>query len=311
VQHRGEGGCSIGILSRNAALYSTRRLVEAAQAQGHAVRVLDTLACGVSVGGERGALLYGGETLGGLDVVIPRIGASVTGHGLAVVRQLELAGVAVLNGSEAIATSRDKLRCLQRLAGLGLRVPASVLVGPGGDLAAALRRVGGLPAIVKLTRGTQGIGVMLAQSRTELESLLGTMHELGQELLLQAFVAESAGSDVRVLVLDGRAVAAMRRTGRRGEFRSNLHRGGAGECLRALPESYRQAAEQAASGVGLGLAGVDLLEGAEGPLVMEVNSSPGFEGLEKACGVDAAGAIIAHAAALARTRPGARHVATG
>jgi len=290
------------LLSRNAALYSSRRLVEAATARGLQARVVDTLHCSVLVGGRKPGLVYEGQLLGNIDVAVPRIGASITGHGLAVVQQLEIAGIPVLNSAHGIAGSRDKLRCLQLLAAQGLAVPRSMLVNADVDLRDAVRRVGGLPVIVKLLRGTQGIGVMLATTMTELETLLPTLRDLGQELLIQQFVAESRGKDVRVLVVGDQAVAAMRRTARKGEFRSNLHRGGAGVAVQ-LPETYAQLAVQAARCVGLRVAGVDLLEGNDGPCVMEVNSSPGFEGLEKATGLDIAGCIMDEALRCAQERP--------
>jgi len=294
----GVGSCRIALLSRNAKLYSTRRLCEAARAAGHEPVVLDTLACEPLVAAGAGAVLFEGRPLAGIDVVVPRIGASVTAHGLAVVEQLELLGVPSVNPAVAIARSRDKLRCLQLLAAAGLDVPRTMLVRDGADLKAAERAMGGLPLVVKLVRGTQGIGVMLARTRDELASMLGTMRDLGQEFVLQEFVAESKGRDVRVLVVGGRVVGAMRRRARKGEFRSNLHRGGEGEAVE-LPEAYARAAVSAARVMGLDVAGVDLLEGKDGPRLIEVNSSPGFEGMEGATGLDVAGLIVAHAASLA------------
>jgi len=289
------------VLSRNPALYSTRRLAEAAARRGHPLRVVDTLKCALVVETGRSTLVSGGAPLAGVDVAVPRIGASITARGVAVVAQLELMGVPVVNGSAAIARSRDKLRCVQDLAGAGVDVPRTVLARSPGDVAEALRLVGGLPVIVKLLRGTQGVGVMIARSEAEIRSLLDTMHELGQELVLQEFVGESEGRDVRVLVVGGRAVAAMRRRARAGEFRSNLHRGGAGEAV-GLPPAYASIAERAARVTGLEVAGVDLLETTAGPRVIEVNSSPGFQGLERATGADIAGLIVEHAAARAANR---------
>ncbi len=287
-------GRRIVVLSRNPKLYSTSRFAQAAAQQGHSIRVVDTLSCSVVVERGQPALLVGGEALTEADVVLPRIGASVTSYGLAVVSQLELMRVPVLNSASAIATSRDKLRCLQLLARYDIDVPRTVMARNKDDLEEAIRRVGGLPAIVKLTRGTQGIGVMIAHSMAELSTLLDTMWELGQEIVLQEFVAESRGRDVRVLVIGDRAVGAMRRTARKGEFRSNIHRGGAGVPI-DLPREYADCAVRAARVVGLEVAGVDLLEGRHGPKVMELNSSPGFEGLETATGLDVAGMIIQHA----------------
>lgn len=291
-------GKRIGVLSRNAKLYTTSRFVEAAERRGHSIRVIDTLSCSIVVEPGRPSLLFEGRDLNDLDVVIPRIGASITAYGLAVVNQFEMMEVPVLNGSSGIARSRDKLRCLQLLARYDIDVPRTILARHGEDLKAAVKRVGGLPAIVKLTQGTQGIGVMIAHTMAELSSILETMRELGQELILQEFVEESKGRDVRVLVVGDRVVGAMRRVARKGEFRSNLHRGGEGEPI-DLPESYQDAAIRAARVVGLEVAGVDLLEGRKGPKVMEINSSPGFEGLEAATGLDIAGLIVDHAARFA------------
>ena len=283
------------VLSRNARLYSTSRLAEAASQQGHSLKVIDTLGCSIVVERGRPALVCQGEELTQVDVVLPRIGASITSYGLAVVSQLELMQVPVLNGAAGISHSRDKLRCLQLLARYDLDVPRTVMARSKDDLKDAVRRIGGLPAIVKLTRGTQGIGVMIAHSMAEISSILDTMWDLGQEIILQEFVTESKGRDVRVLVVGDRAVGAMRRTARKGEFRSNIHRGGEGEPIE-LPPEYVDCAVRAARVVGLEVAGVDLLEGRHGPKVMEINSSPGFEGLEAATGLDIAGMIIQHAA---------------
>ena len=288
----------IVVLSRNAKLYSTSRLQEAAKDRGQRLRVVDTLACTIVVERGRPLVLSDGEELTNAEVIIPRIGASITSYGLAVVNQFELMGVPIVNGSAGIARSRDKLRCLQLLASQGINVPRTVMARSNTDVRGAVRRVGGLPAIVKLTQGTQGIGVMIAHSMAEISSILGTMWDLGQEIILQEFIEESKGRDVRVLVVGGKAVGAMRRTAKKGEFRSNIHRGGEGEAI-DLPPAYAECAEAAAKVVGLEVAGVDLLEAKGGPKVMEVNSSPGFEGLEKATGLDIAGMIIDHAVARA------------
>ena len=289
----------LAILSRKRSLYSTRRLVEAAKARGLRPRVLDVLACDLVLETGHPRLFHRGEELAPPACALPRIGASVTGHGLAVVRQLEALGVPLVNGSRAIECSRDKLRALQLLAEQGVPVPRTVLARGKGDLEALVAQVGGLPAILKLPQGTQGVGVMIAHSMAEVESILTTLRDLGQEILLQEFIAESKGCDVRALVVGGRVVGAMRREARSGEFRSNLHRGGAGRSLE-LDAAFAEAAVRAARGLGLEVAGVDLLESAGGPKVVEVNSSPGFEGLEKATGLDVAGAIVDRAAELAR-----------
>jgi ribosomal protein S6--L-glutamate ligase len=291
----------VAILSRKRSLYSTRRLVEALRARGHRPLVLDTLRCNLILSAGNPRMTFRGVELRGLDVVIPRIGASVTGYGLAVVNHLDMMGVPVLNSAVGIARSRDKLRCLQLLATSGLAIPRTVMARDRSNVPRLLDEVGGLPAVVKLLRGTQGVGVMLASTLAELQGILDTFWDLGQEIVLQEFVAESRGRDIRALVVGGRVVGAMRRKARRGEFRSNLHRGGRGKPVTLNPE-FVEAAVQATRVVGLEVAGVDLLETRRGPTVMEVNSSPGFEGLERATGVDVAGAIVQRALELAEVR---------
>ncbi len=291
----------VAILSRKRSLYSTRRLVEAVKARHHRPLVLDTLRCNLILSRGEPRMTYRGVALRNVHVVIPRIGASITGYGLAVVSQFDMMGVAVLNGAAPIARSRDKLRCLQLLARFGLDIPRTVMARDRSNVPRLLADVGGLPAIVKLVRGTQGVGVMLASTLPELEGILATFSDLGQDIVLQEFIAESRGRDVRAMVVGDRVVAAMRRRAKRGEFRSNLHRGGRGKAAK-LPPSYLEAAVTAARLVGLEVAGVDMLETREGPKVLEVNSSPGFEGLERATGVDIAGAIVDHALAVARAQ---------
>jgi ribosomal protein S6--L-glutamate ligase len=286
------------LLSRKKTLYSTRRLLEAARARGFRTKVVDVLRCNLVIERGRPRILIAAEELSGVAVAVPRIGASVTSAGIAVVRQLEAEGVPVVNGSDAIARSRDKLRSLQHLASAGVEVPRTVLARGGGDVTALVEQVGGLPAILKLIQGTQGVGVMIAHSAAEVESILSTMWDLGQEILLQEFIAESRGRDVRALVVGDRVVGAMRREAKQGEFRSNIHRGAEGTPI-DLPPEYAQAAVRAARVLGLDVAGVDLLEAKSGPKVLEVNSSPGFEGLELATRLDIAGAIADHAARLA------------
>jgi len=295
----------IAILSRKAGLYSTRRLCEAIAARGHEPVVLDTLRCELSVAKGHRTLLYEGAPLPPIDLVIPRVGASITRYGLAVVNQVEAMGIPVLNRAEAIGRSRDKLRCLQVLAQGGVSIPRTVAMRRRGRLGEAVERVGGLPAIVKLLQGTQGVGVMLAHSMEELETLLDTLWNLDQEILLQEFVAEARGRDIRAVVVGGRVVGAMRRiAATAGEFRSNLHRGGRGEPVELSPE-YEEEAIRAARAVGLDVAGVDLLESRDGPKVTEVNSSPGLRGIERALRIDVAGAIVSHGleACLASTSP--------
>jgi len=295
----GQGGKVVAILSRKRSLYSTRRLVEAVKVRGHRALVLDTLRCNLVLARGQPQITFRGVTLDGVDVVIPRIGASITAYGLAVVNQFDMMGVTVLNDSVSIARSRDKLRCLQLLARAGLDIPRTVMARDRTNVARLLRDVGGLPAIVKLIRGTQGVGVMLASTLEELEGIFATFSDLGEEVVLQEFIAESRGRDIRALVVGDRVVSAMRRRAKRGEFRSNLHRGGRGKAL-TLPRAHAEVAVKAAQVVGLRMAGVDLLETRRGPKVMEVNSSPGFEGLEEATGLDIAGAIVEHALALAQ-----------
>jgi ribosomal protein S6--L-glutamate ligase len=286
---------ALAILSRKKSLYSTRRLLEAAKARGFRTRVIDVLRCNLALESGNPRLYHRGKEVRGLSVALPRIGASVTAVGLSVVRQLEAMGVPVVNGSAAIARSRDKLAALQTLAAGGVRIPRTVLARGGGDVKELVAQVGGLPAILKLIQGTQGVGVMIAHSEAEVTSILSTLWDLGQEILLQEFVAEAQGRDVRALVVGDRVAGAMRREARKGEFRSNLHRGGFGKAAQ-LSHEVEEAAVRAARVLGLDVAGVDLLESAAGPKVMELNSSPGFEGLERATGLDIAGEIIAQAA---------------
>ena len=289
---------TLAILSRKKSLYSTRRLLEAGKARGLRARLIDVTRCQLLLETDNPRLFHKGKEVRGVSVAIPRIGASVTQAGLAVARQLEAMGVPLVNGPAAIARSRDKLAALQQLAAAGVRIPRTVLARGGGEVGALVEQVGGLPAILKLIQGTQGIGVMIAHSEAEVTSILGTLWDLGEEILLQEFIAESRGRDIRALVVGDRVVGAMRREARGGEFRSNLHRGGFGSPAELAPE-HAEAAVRAARVLGLDVAGVDLLESDRGPMVMELNSSPGFEGLEKATGIDVAGAIVDFAVRLA------------
>ncbi|HTN52147.1 MAG TPA: RimK family alpha-L-glutamate ligase [Anaeromyxobacter sp.] len=297
------GGLGIAILSRNPRLYSTRRLTEAAAALGHRPRVLDTLRCQMVLGRDRPRIFYLGEELAPADlhVAIPRIGASITGYGLSVVNQLDLMGVTVLNDAIPIARSRDKLRALQLLSRFGIDIPRTVMCRYRDEVADAVQMVGGLPCIIKLIQGTQGVGVMIANTEAEVAGLLDTLWTLGQEILLQELVAESRGKDVRALVVGDRVVAAMRRTARAGEFRSNIHRGGVAEAVE-LGREFAEAAVKAARVIGLEVAGVDMLEARTGPKIMEVNSSPGFEGIEQATGLDVATPYVQHAIDYAHAR---------
>ena len=289
---------TVVILSRKRSLYSTSRLVEAVKARGHRPLVLDTLRCTMILARGAPRMLYRGVEVRGVDVVLPRIGASITGYGLAVVNHFDMMGVPVLNNSVPIARSRDKLRCLQLLARFGIDIPRTVMAHDRSNVARLVGEVGGLPVIIKLLKGTQGVGVMIANTLPEVQTIVDTFLDLGQEIVLQEFIAESRGKDVRALVVGDKVVGAMRRTAKGGEFRSNIHRGGEGTAL-ALSAEYVRTAVEAARIVGLEVAGVDMLEGKEGPKVMEINSSPGFEGLEAATGGDVAGAIIDHALAFA------------
>jgi ribosomal protein S6--L-glutamate ligase len=265
------------------------------------MKVLDTLRCDLVLARDRPRVFYRGEEVAGLDVIIPRIGASITGYGLSVVNQFDMMGVPVLNNSVPIARARDKLRALQLLSRFGIDIPRTVMCRYRDEVPLAVEQVGGLPCIMKLIQGTQGVGVLIASSMSEVEGMLDTLWHLGQEILLQELIEESRGRDLRALVIGDRVVAAMKRTAREGEFRSNIHRGGEAQAV-GLPPDYREAAVKAARVIGLDVAGVDMLESRAGPKIMEVNSSPGFEGLEKATGVDIAALYVAHAVELARAR---------
>lgn len=285
----------LAILSRNGALYSTRRLVEAARAQGHTVRVLDPLRCYLKITPGRFEMHYKGRALAGFDAVIPRIGASITRYGTAVVRQFELMGLYSPNSSDAIARSRDKLRCQQLIAARGLGLPLTVVADSPDDTGDLLTMLGAPPHVVKLNEGTQGNGVVLAESLQASRSVVEAFRTLHANFLVQEFVAEAKGADLRCLVVGKRVVAAMQRQAMVDEFRSNLHRGGQAFAVE-LDDAERNTALQAAAAVGLRVAGVDLLRTKRGPLVLEVNSSPGLEGIEKLSGVNVAGEIIAHVA---------------
>jgi ribosomal protein S6--L-glutamate ligase len=289
---------TVVILSRKRSLYSTRRLVEAVKARGHRPLVLDTLRCSMILARGQPRMLYRGVEVRGVDVVIPRIGASITAYGLAVVNHFDMMGVPVLNNSVPIARSRDKLRCLQLLSRFDIDIPRTVMAHDRSNVTKLVEEVGGLPVIIKLIRGTQGVGVMIASTLPEVQTIVDTFWDLGQEIVLQEFVAESKGRDIRALVVGDRVVGAMRRQAKQGEFRSNIHRGGEGSLVK-LPPEYVETAVKAAHIIGLEIAGVDMLEGHQGPKLMEINSSPGFEGLEGATGEDIAGAMVEHALAFA------------
>ena len=285
----------LAILSRNSKLYSTQRLVAAARERGHIVRVLDPLRCYMKIAPGEFQLNYKGRKLVGVDAVIPRIGASVTRYGTAVLRQLELMGAYSPNSSDAILRARDKLRCHQLLAGEGIGLPTTVFGDNPDDTSDLLSLLGPPPHVIKLIEGSQGNGVVLAEGLSASRSVVEAFRGLYANFLIQEFVAEARGADLRCFVVGERVVAAMHRQAEPGEFRSNLHRGGQASAV-TLSAAEEQTALRAARVMGLEVAGVDLLQSDKGPLVLEVNSSPGLEGIEGASGVDIAGAIIEHVA---------------
>lgn len=281
---------NIGILSRNAALYSTSRLVQAARRRNHNVSVVDYLRAYMEITSTRPEVILSGSRLM-YDAVIPRIGASHTFYGTSVVRQFEMMGIPTANGSVAIEQSRDKLHSMQLLAHAGVPMPVTGFAHNIQDIDLLLEAVGGPPVVIKLLEGTQGLGVVLAETRKAAESVVGAFRQIDANILIQEYIEESNGADTRVLVVGGQAVAAMKRMAPAGEFRSNLHRGGTAVAVE-LTEQQRHIAVEAARIMGLGVAGVDLLQSNHGPVVLEVNSSPGLEGIETATGVDVADQII-------------------
>ena len=281
----------LAILSRAPRAYSTQRLRTAALDRGHTVKVLNTLRFSIDLSGDEPDLQFRGKQLSHYDAILPRIGNSITYFGTAVVRQFEQMDVYTPNPAYGITNSRDKLRATQILSRHNIRMPATTFVRDRADVIPAIERVGGAPVVIKLLEGTQGIGVILAPDRKVAEAIIETLHSTQQNVLIQRFVKESKGRDIRALVVGDRVVAAMRRVAQGDEFRSNVHRGGSVEPV-ALDEEYERTAVQAAQIMGLRVAGVDMLEGNDGPLVMEVNSSPGLEGIETATQLDVAGAII-------------------
>lgn len=282
------------ILSREPRNYSTRRLVEAVRQRGHAARVYDTMRFAIDLDRGQPGLFYKGVDFQDVDVVIPRIGASVTYFGTAVVRQLEQMDIYCVNTSSGIQNSRDKLRSMQILSRHDIGIPPTAFVRGRGDVLPAIERVGGAPVVIKLLEGTQGVGVILADSVKVAEAIIETLQSARQNVLVQKFVAESRGKDIRAFVVGDRVVAAMRRVAQGSEFRSNVHRGGRTEAVE-LPPEYEEAAIRAAQIMNLQVAGVDMLEGRDGPQIMEVNSSPGLEGIEAATSLDIAGAIVDYA----------------
>lgn len=281
----------IAILSRNSKLYSTRRLVEAGKEKGHEVIVVDHLKCSIEIEKRNPKVYFNGAYLDDIDAVIPRIGASVTFYGTAVVRQFEMMKVFTAVESQALVRSRDKLRSLQVLSRAGVGLPKTVFTNYSKDVDHVIEKVGGAPLILKLLEGTQGLGVVLAETQNAASSVIEAFNGLKARVIAQQFIKESGGSDIRAFVVDGVVVGAMKRQGKEGEFRSNLHRGGSAAIIE-LSDDEENTALKAAKAMGLGVAGVDMLQSANGPLVLEVNSSPGLEGIEAATNKDIAKEII-------------------
>ena len=281
----------IALTCRNPKLYSHRRLVEAAEERGHEIDVIDHLRCYINITSNKPTIKYKGEELPKYDAVIPRIGASVTFYGTAVLRQFEMMGTFPLNESVAISRSRDKLRSMQLLARKGVGLPVTVFAHQTSRAEEIVEMAGGAPVVIKLLEGTQGIGVVLGETQKAAESIIQAFSGVGSNILTQQFIKEAGGSDIRCFVIGEKVVAAMKRTGKEGDFRSNLHRGGTAEPVK-ITAIERKTATLAAKAMGLRVCGVDLLRGNQGPVVMEVNSSPGLEGLENSTGIDVAGKII-------------------
>ncbi len=281
----------IAILSRNRSLYSTRRLEEAGKAAGHDIDIIDTMHCYMDITSSKPSVRYKGKPLPKYDAIIPRIGASVTFYGTSVVRQFEMMGTFSVNESVAISRSRDKLRSLQLLSRKGIGLPRTGYAHYPDKIDDLLKNVGGAPVVIKLLEGTQGIGVVLADTKKAAESIIEAFMGLKANILVQEYIKEAGGADIRCLVIGGKVVAAMKRQAAPGEFRSNLHRGGSAELVKLTP-TERKTAIDAARIMGLNMAGVDILRSNHGPVVMEVNSSPGLEGIEKATGKDVAGMVF-------------------
>jgi len=289
----------IAILSTNKNLYSTRRLVEAGIERGHEMPVINHKRCYMNIVSSSPSVHYNGEAIEGVEAIIPRIGASVSFYGTAVVRQFEVMGVYSVNESVAITRSRDKLRALQLLSRKGIGLPVTGFASSPGDTDDLLELVGGAPVVIKLLEGTQGVGVVLAETKKAAESVIEAFRGLKAHFMVQEFIKEAGGADIRCLVVGDKVVASMIRQGREGEFRSNLHRGGSASLVKITPEE-RSTAVRSAREMGLNVAGVDLLRSSRGPVVMEVNSSPGLEGIERATSRDVAGMIIDFVAKNAR-----------
>lgn len=298
----------IAVLSRNKSLYSTRRLVESIVNKGHKASVLDHLKCDIVIEQEKPTIIYQGEKLTDVDAVIPRIGASVTFYGAAVVRQFEMMGIPTAVESQALVRSRDKLRSLQILARSDVGMPKTVFTNYSKEVKKIIDSVGGAPLIVKLLEGTQGYGVVLAPTKKAAESIIEAFHSMKARVIVQEFIQEAKGADIRAFVIGNKVVGAMKRQGKEGEFRSNLHQGGTGELIK-LSKRERQVALTAAKVMGLSIAGVDMLQSERGPLVLEVNSSPGLEGIEKTTNKDIASEVITYVIKLVdkkQKKPGPR-----
>ena len=282
---------NIVILSRNPDLYSTQRLVEEGKRRNHKIEVIDPLKCDIIIEKEKPTIYYKDRYLDYVNAVIPRIGASITFYGCAVVRQFEMMGIFTIATSDAIQRSRDKLRSLQRLSKAGIGMPKTVFTNYSRDVEEVIEHVGGVPVIIKLLEGTQGLGVVLAETRNAAESVLEAFNGLEARVIVQEFIKEAKGADIRALLVDGQVVGAMKRQGKDGEFRSNLHRGGSAEIIK-LNDAELKLAMNAARVLKLPVCGVDMLQSARGPLLLEVNSTPGLEGIEGATGKNIARSII-------------------
>lgn len=281
----------MAILSRNPNLYSTKRIKDAGEQRGHEILIIDHTKCDIVIEQKKPQIYYRGAPLKGIDAIIPRIGASVTFYGAAVIRQFETMKVFSATSSQALVGSRDKLRSLQLLSSAGLAMPTTVFTNYSKNVGSVIDKVGGAPCVLKLLEGTQGVGVVLAETLGAARSVLEAFNGLQARVIVQDFIAEAKGADLRVLVVDGVVIGAMKRQGKEGEFRSNLHQGGTASIIE-LSEEEENAALKATKTLGLGIAGVDMLQSDSGPLILEVNSSPGLEGIESATGKDVAKSII-------------------
>ncbi len=291
----------IAVLSRNKTLYSTKRLVEAIEKRGHQAVILDHLKCDIVIEQDKPTIIYNGEIVNDISAVIPRIGASVTFYGAAVVRQFEMMNVPTAVESQALVRSRDKLRSLQILARSNIGMPKTVFTNYSKEVAKIIDSVGGAPLIVKLLEGTQGYGVVLAPTKKAAESIIEAFHSMKARVIVQEFIEEAKGADIRAFVIGNKVVGAMKRQGKEGEFRSNLHQGGSGKLIK-LNKREREVALTAAKSMNLSIAGVDMLQSDRGPLILEVNSSPGLEGIEKATGKDIASEIVRYIEKIVETQ---------